>query len=350
MSRGVLHRDIKPSNILLAADGQPMLLDFNLAQQTRNAQAAATLGGTVAYMSPEHLRALAKRDPALARQVDQRADIYSLGMVLFEMLAGKSPFDQSASYSPLPALSKRWPSNAVAACRRLRGQRGDVPWSLESIARKCLAPDAAHRYQRAEQLAEDLQCFLDDRPLQHAPELSWRERAGKWARRHPRLTASSAITGVAAFLLLTGASVLMGTRAELEASQARAYEAEGAEALAAQAGVRVRSPACLVSGEHDHGPARSRRRGHRRLRAGAGRDGVLEDADWQQHRDWKRLAPSDQRLLAEDVREVLLLLARGRAYQNRQQPSGQETFATAPQAGRPRGSDPGAGAFPRLVG
>src|SRR5207249_2912087 len=96
--RGVLHRDIKPSNVLVAGDGQPMLLDFNLAQQTRNAQAAATLGGTVAYMAPEHLRALAARDPALARQVDQRADVYSLGMVLFEMLAGQSPFDQSASY------------------------------------------------------------------------------------------------------------------------------------------------------------------------------------------------------------------------------------------------------------
>ena len=67
--RGVLHRDIKPSNILLAADGQPMLLDFNLAQHTHHAQAAATLGGTVAYMAPEHLRALAGRDPVLARKI-----------------------------------------------------------------------------------------------------------------------------------------------------------------------------------------------------------------------------------------------------------------------------------------
>jgi serine/threonine protein kinase len=77
--RDILHRDIKPSNILVADDGQPMLLDFNLAHQARNAQAAATLGGTVAYMAPEHLRALAARDPALTRLVDHRADLYSLG-------------------------------------------------------------------------------------------------------------------------------------------------------------------------------------------------------------------------------------------------------------------------------
>src|SRR5262249_5632394 len=85
--RKVLHRDIKPSNVLIGADGQPMLLDFNLSQNlcSDQAQAEATLGGTVAYMAPEHLRALATRDPALARQVDRRADIYGLGMVLYEI-------------------------------------------------------------------------------------------------------------------------------------------------------------------------------------------------------------------------------------------------------------------------
>src|SRR5438132_962166 len=77
--RGVLHRDIKPSNVLLGADGQPMLLDFNLAQQTQADPASAMLGGTVAYMAPEHLRALARHEAVLVREVDARADIYSLG-------------------------------------------------------------------------------------------------------------------------------------------------------------------------------------------------------------------------------------------------------------------------------
>ena len=235
-------------------------------------------------------------------------------MVLFEMLAGKSPFDQSASYSPLPALIEAMAVERSRTLPSLRSQRGDVPWSLESIARTCLAPDAAHRYQRAEQLAEDLQCFLEDRPLKHAPELSWRERAGKWARRHPRLTASSAITGVAAFLLLTGASVLLGTRAELEASQARAFEAEGAEALQRKQAFELdhQRALCLVNtttDRHDHVAE-----GIAACEQALARYGILENADWQQHRDWKRLVPSDQRLLADDAREVLLLLARGRVF------------------------------------
>src|SRR6185437_14043984 len=84
--RGILHRDIKPSNILISAEGQPLLLDFNLAQDGAADPSHATIGGTVAYMSPEHLRALVGRTPALIREVDKRSDAYSLGMVLAEML------------------------------------------------------------------------------------------------------------------------------------------------------------------------------------------------------------------------------------------------------------------------
>src|SRR5262249_38017530 len=164
--RGVLHRDIKPSNILLSHDGQPMLLDFNLAQNVagEQSQAEATLGGTVAYMAPEHLLAISRQEPALVQQVGRPADIYSLGMVLYEMLTGQSPFDQSASYHPLPALiesmaaerQRRVPSlrptirkKGLSSQRRSRG-RPDVSWSLESINRKSLAPDQRQRYQSAE--------------------------------------------------------------------------------------------------------------------------------------------------------------------------------------------------------
>jgi serine/threonine protein kinase len=165
--RGVLHRDVKPSNILLGADGQPMLLDFNLAhsQHADQAQAEATLGGTVAYMAPEHLRALANPSPANARQVDHRSDLYSLGMVLYEMLTGHSPFDQSASYSVLPVMIEAMALERSQATPSARRHRPDLPWGLEGIVRTCLAPDPARRYQRAEDLAEDLRRFLDDRPL-----------------------------------------------------------------------------------------------------------------------------------------------------------------------------------------
>jgi serine/threonine protein kinase/Flp pilus assembly protein TadD len=306
--RGVLHRDIKPSHILLGADGQPMLLDFNLAQDIRNgqAQAMAVLGGTVAFMAPEHLRALAARDPGLGRQVDQRADIYSLGMVLYEMLAGCNPFDQSGSYSPLVPLVQAMALERGRTAPSLRQRRPDLPWGLESIVRKCMAPQPAERYQRAEQLAEDLRRFLDDRPLKYAPELSTAERARKWLRRHPRLTSSGSVAVAAAVLLAaTGVALagvrqhLLNTRAQLAAVQAeerkRTYEAGTVRAL------------CLVNTTtkvQDH-----LRQGLAVCEETLGLYGVLDRDDWQEHPDWQRLGAGDHRRLAEDTRELLLLLA-----------------------------------------
>jgi tetratricopeptide (TPR) repeat protein len=308
--RGVLHRDIKPSNVLLAADGEPMLLDFNLAQQQRDG-AAVMLGGTVAYMAPEHLRAMVRRDPAQARQVDHRADIYSLGMVLFEILTGQGPFDQSGSYAPLPALIEAMAVERGRGAPSVRQRRPDVPWGLESVVRKCLAPDPARRYQQAEQLAEDLRRLLGDMPLRHAPELSWRERARKWARRHPRLTASGTVSAAAAALLLTGGAILLSARTQLEAAHARIHEAEGAEAGQRKAEFEAgyQQALCLVNTAtdlRDHLP-----RGLAVCEKTLGLYGVLERDDWQSHRDWRRLAPEQRRTLAEKVRELLILLARG---------------------------------------
>ncbi|HLJ94359.1 MAG TPA: protein kinase [Gemmataceae bacterium] len=302
--RGVVHRDIKPSNILVSAEGQPMLLDFNLAHNlnTDQAQASATLGGTVAYMAPEHLRALASRDPNLARLVDQRSDIYALGMVLYEMFTGHNPFDQSGSYSPLPVLMEAMAVERSRNVPSLRERRPDVPWGIESIVRKCLAPDQAQRYQRAEHVAEDLKCFLEDRPLKYAPELSRRERLGKWVRRHPRLT-SSGFVAVAAGVLLLGAGIAFAAvRENLAISHAqerrRAYEEGTTRAL------------CLVNTttpSEDH-----LQQGVQVCEQTLGLYDVLERDDWQTHGDWQRLDPEKRRHLAEDTRELLLLLAGAR--------------------------------------
>ena len=117
--RGILHRDIKPSNVLISAEGQALLLDFNLSPPQDEDPAHAAIGGTVAYMAPEHLRALVGRTPALIRQVDRRSDIYSLGIVLAEMLTGNHPFDQSGSYSRTSATrSKPWLGNGASRSRR----------------------------------------------------------------------------------------------------------------------------------------------------------------------------------------------------------------------------------------
>src|SRR5262249_7808720 len=88
--RGILHRVLKPANGLMADDGQPLLLDFNLAEdiKLRSVVSASLVGGTLAYMAPEHLEAFHTG----RRSVDARSDLYSLGIILFELLAGRHPF------------------------------------------------------------------------------------------------------------------------------------------------------------------------------------------------------------------------------------------------------------------
>ncbi len=300
--RGVLHCDVKPSNILLGADGQPMLLDFNVARR-RDQATAATLGGTVAYMAPEHLRALAGADQGPAPPVDVTADVYSLGMVLYEMLAGRSPFDHDGSYSPLMPLLVAMALERSRGVPSLRARRPDAPWDLESIVRKCLDPSPARRYRRADHFAEDLRRFLNDQPLRHAPQLSQAERLRKWARRHPRLTSSGTVATVAAVLLAVGGATLLarlsGTREQLldarAQEQKRSYEAGTVRAL------------CLVNttGEAKEHLAEGLDVCRRTLAL----YGVLDGDDWQQGPLWRRLTPAERGALAEDTRQLLLLLA-----------------------------------------
>jgi serine/threonine protein kinase/Flp pilus assembly protein TadD len=304
--RGVIHRDVKASNVLLGADGQPMLLDFNLAQQLHKEAGAdeVTVGGTIAYMSPEQLCALANDDSATP--ADHRSDLYSLGIVLHEMLTGTRPFEESGSYSPVMPEVMAMILERSRSAPSLRGKRPDVPWTLESIFRKCLAPKQEDRYQKAEHLAEDLRRFLDDRPLKYAPELSLAERLRKWVRRHPVVTSSGSVA-VAATLLLAGAGAglvavrqhLAQVREDLQVARAqdrkRAYEAGTIRAL------------CLVNTtcDLDHGllPGKSACEETLALYV------VLDRDDWQDGPDWRRLSEEDRRRLGEDTRELLLLLA-----------------------------------------
>jgi serine/threonine protein kinase/tetratricopeptide (TPR) repeat protein len=198
-SRGLLHRDLKPANILLAADGTPMLLDFNLAAETQPSLAEgeigrAMLGGTLPYMAPEHLDAFDPHGTTPVDAVDERADMYALGLILFELLAGEHPFPMSAS--PTGSALSGMIGPMIEARRRppsLRARCPQVPWSLDAVVAKCLEFDPCRRYLRARDLAEDLRRFLDDLPMKHAPEPSLRERAGKFVRRHRTLCSSTSI-------------------------------------------------------------------------------------------------------------------------------------------------------------
>jgi serine/threonine protein kinase/tetratricopeptide (TPR) repeat protein len=319
--RGVLHRDVKPSNVLIDRDGLPLLLDFNLAHDVNKEPARAKVGGTVAYMAPEHLRALAARDAALVRLVDRRADVYSLGMVLFEVLTGESPFDQSASYTPLAALIEAMALERSRTVPSLRQKLPDVAWGLESIARKCLAPDAAQRYQRAADLAEDLDRFLNDLPLKYAPELSLRERAAKWLRRHPRVASSGSVGTAAAVLLLCTLGTLAGVRGhlaeardQLEVGQANDLrrEFEGRARAAMRFGETGKVVQIGATGDESE-DATPDPEAPAMIRAALDLYGAADRDDWQERPAWRRLDPDSRRRTAEDVRELLLLLAWARA-------------------------------------
>jgi tetratricopeptide (TPR) repeat protein len=297
--RGILHRDVKPSNVLIAADGQPLLLDFNLSQDQAADPAEAVLGGTVAYMAPEHLRAMARRS-APASLVDERSDLYSLGMVLYEMLTGRKPFEQSGSYSVFPLQLEAMATERSKVVPTARQLRSDVPWGLESIVRRCLAPEPADRYQRAEHLAEDLCRFLDDRPLRHAPELSRAERLAKWARRHPRLTQAACVCIVAGGLLLAVGGALAASRSELfrKSEQLDAAQAVERRREFERAAIRAQwEPYGLFE------------EGARECERALGVYGVLDSDGWDEPREWRRLARPDRDRLAGLVREVLMILA-----------------------------------------
>jgi eukaryotic-like serine/threonine-protein kinase len=166
--RGLVHLDLKPSNVLITADGQPMLLDFHLARGPIQPQGPVPewLGGTPAYMAPEQqvvLRAV-RNGQKVPVAVDGRADIYSLGLLLYEALAGTLPA------RPAPPLSRCCPLASVG---------------LSDIIGKCLAPEPENRYPTATALAFDLRCHLADRPLRGVANRSVTERWKKVQRRRP---------------------------------------------------------------------------------------------------------------------------------------------------------------------
>jgi serine/threonine protein kinase/tetratricopeptide (TPR) repeat protein len=321
--RGVVHRDVKPSNVLLGADGQPMLLDFNVAKNLRReeAEARATVGGTIAYMAPEHLKAMTGQGPA--HEVDHRSDIYSLGIVLYEALTGCKPFAQTGSYSPVMSQVTIMAAERSQVRPSLRCRRPDVPWSLESIFRKCLDPDRSRRYQQAEHLAEDLRRFLDDRPLKYAPELSQAERVRKWLRRHPRLTSSASVALAASLLLGAGGTAYVGVRHHLETTRDELQAAQAREVQRAYEDGTVKA-LCLVNTTTE--VQDYLRQGTEACERTLALYGVLDRDDWQQGTDWQHLAPEDRQRLAEDTRELLQLLAWARA---RGRPGDRETLRQA---------------------
>ena len=134
---GVLHRDVKPANVLLAADGSPKLADFNVSFSSKldGATPAAYFGGSLAYMSPEQLEA---SNPDHSRQPDEldgRSDVYSLAVMLWEMLTGTRPFGEERVAANMGKTLGNWPSGGGRACRqrRLPRCREICPAGMEEV-------------------------------------------------------------------------------------------------------------------------------------------------------------------------------------------------------------------------
>ncbi|HET7379947.1 MAG TPA: serine/threonine-protein kinase, partial [Gaiellales bacterium] len=144
-ARGIVHRDVKPDNVLVDGSGHVLVTDFGIAKAAQEASASqlTTEGmvvGTPHYMSPEQ---------ATGERVDRRSDIYALGVVLYQMLAGTPPFDGESAQSVLM-------KQATAEPEPIRRLRGDVPSALAAVIERMLAKDPAERYQTAEELSQAL--------------------------------------------------------------------------------------------------------------------------------------------------------------------------------------------------
>jgi WD40 repeat protein len=220
-AQGIIHRDLKPANVLIAHDGTPKITDFGLAKELGEAGSLTPDGvamGTPSYMAPE--QAAGK-----SSAVGTAADVYSLGAIFYEMLTGHPPFGKAQPMEVLWQVMVKAP----VAPRRLRSS---IPADLETICLKCLEKEPQARYARAGDLANDLECWLEHRPIQARPAGRF-ERAWKWARRHPQ-TAALVLFLVLSLVIGSAVSAYFGVTATRRAAETR-------QALAKEEAARKRA-------------------------------------------------------------------------------------------------------------
>lgn len=221
--RGVLHRDLKPANILLDDAGEPWLTDFGIAKLLHvesGLTMTQSVAGTPAYMSPE--QAGGQRS-----EVTTASDIWALGVIFYQMLTGKLPFDGGSQTEILRNLTEREPVPLRAITR-------EIDQDLETLCLRCLVKDPARRLSSADTLADELERWIRGEPIQARRITVW-ERVGKWMRRHPYRAA--ALVAFTVFFLGTVTAITWQWRratANAERAGRLVYSATLAQALGAR--------------------------------------------------------------------------------------------------------------------